>query len=213
MASRDRNKEYLDQIYYAIGNLYLSRKDTLKAMENYRLANQKSTRNGIEKAICQITLGNLYFERREYVDAQPCYAEAIPQLKEDYPQYDLLSRRSSVLDELVVYAQNVELQDSLQNLATMSEDDRNKAIQKIIDDLIKKEKEEAEAQQREEYLAQQQGPQFNNDNSAKQNTTILSGDKSWYFYNKPMVSAGKTEFQRIWGSRKLEDDWRRRNKS
>ena len=98
MASRDRNKEYLDQIYYAIGNLYLSRKDTLKAMENYRLANQKSTRNGIEKAICQITLGNLYFERREYVDAQPCYAEAIPQLKEDYPQYDLLSRRSSVLD-------------------------------------------------------------------------------------------------------------------
>ena len=213
MASRDRNKEYLDQIYYAIGNLYLSRKDTLKAMENYRLANQKSTRNGIEKAICQITLGNLYFERREYVDAQPCYAEAIPQLKEDYPQYDLLSRRSSVLDELVVYAQNVELQDSLQYLAAMSEDDRNKAIQKIIDNLIKKEKEEAEAQQREEYLAQQQGPQFNNDNSAKQNTTILSGDKSWYFYNKPMVSAGKTEFQRIWGSRKLEDDWRRRNKS
>ena len=41
------------------------RKDTLKAMENYRLANQKSTRNGIEKAICQITLGNLYFERRD----------------------------------------------------------------------------------------------------------------------------------------------------
>ena len=69
----------------------------------------------------------------------------------------------------------------------MSEDDRNKAIQKIIDDLIKKEKEEAEAQQREEYLAQQQGPQFNNDNSAKQNTTILSGDKSWYFYNKPIL--------------------------
>lgn len=213
MASRDRNKEYLDQIYYAIGNLYLSRKDTLKAMENYRLANQKSTRNGIEKAICQITLGDLYFERREYVDAQPCYAEAIPQLKEDYPRYDLLSRRSSVLDELVVYAQNVELQDSLQNLAAMSEEERNKAIQKIIDDLIKREKEEAENLAREEYLAQQQGPQFNSDNAAKQNTTLLTGDQSWYFYNKTMVSAGKTEFQRIWGSRKLEDDWRRRNKS
>ena len=28
-----------------------------------------------------------------------------------------------------------------------------------------------------------------------------------------MVAAGKTEFQRTWGSRKLEDDWRRRNKS
>ena len=153
MASRDRNKEYLDQVYYAIGNLYLSRKDTLKAMENYRLANQKSTRNGIEKAICQVTLGDLYFDRREYVDAQPCYAEALPLLKEDFPRYDLLSRRSTVLDELVVYAQNVELQDSLQDLAAMSETERNKAIQQIIDDLIKKEKEEAEALQREEYLA------------------------------------------------------------
>lgn len=213
MASRDRNKEYLDQIYYAIGNLYLSRKDTLKAMENYRLANQKSTRNGIEKAICQVTLGDLYFDRREYVDAQPCYAEALPQLKEDFPRYDLLSRRSTVLDELVVYAQNVELQDSLQNLAAMSEEERNKAIQKIIDDLIKKEKEEAENLKREEYLAQQQGPQFNSSNAAKNNATMISGDKSWYFYNKTMVSAGKTEFQRIWGSRKLEDDWRRRNKS
>ena len=138
MASRDRNKEYLDQVYYAIGNLYLSRKDTLKAMENYRLANQKSTRNGIEKAICQVTLGDLYFDRREYVDAQPCYAEALPLLKEDFPRYDLLSRRSTVLDELVVYAQNVELQDSLQDLAAMSETERNKAIQQIIDDLIKK---------------------------------------------------------------------------
>lgn len=213
MASRDRNKEYLDQIYYAIGNLYLSRKDTLKAMENYRLANQKSTRNGIEKAICQVTLGDLYFDRREYVDAQPCYAEALPQLKEDFPRYDLLERRSTVLDELVVYAQNVELQDSLQNLAAMSEEERNKAIQKIIDDLIKKEKEEAENLKREEYLAQQQGPQFNSSNAAKNNATLISGDKSWYFYNKTMVSAGKTEFQRIWGSRKLEDDWRRRNKS
>lgn len=213
MASRDRNKEFLDQIYYAIGNLYLSRNDTLKAMENYRLANQKSTRNGIEKAICQVTLGDLYFDRREYVDAQPCYAEALPLLKENFPRYDLLERRSTVLDELVIYAQNVELQDSLQDLAAMSEEERNKAIQKIIDDLIEKEKEEAEALQREEYLAQQQGPQFNSDNAAKNNAMMLSGDKSWYFYNKTMVAAGKTEFQRTWGSRKLEDDWRRRNKS
>ena len=41
MASRDRNKEYLDQIYYAIGNLYLSRKDTLKAMEKLPLGKIK----------------------------------------------------------------------------------------------------------------------------------------------------------------------------
>ena len=37
MTRYDRNKVYLDQIYYAIGNLYLAHGDTLSAIENYRL--------------------------------------------------------------------------------------------------------------------------------------------------------------------------------
>ena len=79
MTRYDRNKDYLDQIYYAIGNLYLSRGDTVKAIENYVLANEKSTRNGIDKAMNQLTLGNLYFIRHNYELAQPCYSEAVPQ--------------------------------------------------------------------------------------------------------------------------------------
>lgn len=217
MVGKDRNKDYLDQIYYAIGNLYISRKDTANAIPNYILAAQKSTRNGIEKAISQVTLGNIYFAKRDYVKAQPCYAEAIPSLKETYPDYDLLKRRSEVLDELVVYAQNVELQDSLLTLSSMSEEKRLAVIDKIIADLIKKEKEVAEEQKRQEYLAANQG---NNlpamTGGAKQPTATninMSGDNSWYFYNPALVSSGKTDFQRKWGSRKLEDDWRRRNKS
>ena len=38
-------------------------------------------------------------------------------------------------------------------------------------------------------------------------------DKSWYFYNSMTKNQGKNEFQRRWGARKLEDDWRRRNKT
>lgn len=41
----------------------------------------------------------------------------------------------------------------------------------------------------------------------------MNSDNSWYFYNPSTVTAGKTDFQRRWGSRKLEDDWRRRNKA
>ena len=216
MTRKGANKDYQDQIYYAIGNLYLSRQDTLNAIDNYRTAVSRSTRNGIEKAVCQITLGELHFGRREYVDAQPCYSEALPLLKEDYPNYKLLNRRSAVLDKLVVYAQNVELQDSLQVLAGMSEEERNAAIQKIIDDLIKKEKEEAENQAREEYLAQNEGLGQNMMQQGGANaptTNVMNSDGSWYFYNTTLMNAGKSEFQKKWGSRKLEDDWRRRNKS
>ena len=213
MTRYDRNKDYLDQIYYAIGNLYLSRGDTVKAIENYVLANEKSTRNGIDKAMNQLTLGNLYFIRHNYELAQPCYSEAVPQLPVTYPDYKTLKRRSDVLDELAVYSQNVNLQDSLLRLADMTPEQRDAVINKIIEDLKQKEREEAEAARREEYLAQQaaNGNQLNQDNAP--NSFTINADNSWYFYNTATRNAGKTEFQKRWGSRKLEDAWRRRNKA
>lgn len=209
------NKEYLDQIYYAIGNLYLSRRDTTNAIANYILAADHSTRNGIDKAISQVTLGGLYYDRGRYDLAQPRYAEAVPQLPDTYPGYAQLKRRSDVLDELAVYAQNVVLNDSLLRLSAMPEEEQLKVIGKIIDDLKKKEKEEAEAARREEYLAQQEanGSNLQTGNAQAPNAFTLNTDKSWYFYNTATRNAGRTDFQKRWGSRKLEDDWRRRNKA
>lgn len=210
MTRYDRNKEYLDQIYYAIGNLYLSRRDTASAIENYELAVGKSTRSGIDKAMAQLTLGGLYYDRRLYTKAQPCYSEALPVIPDNYPGYAALKRRSDVLDELAVYSQNVELQDSLLRLAAMTPEEQMKVIEKIIEELKKKEKEEAEAAAREEFMANrgQDGLQDQNN----QVFTMNTGDDSWYFYNTATKNAGRTEFQRRWGNRKLEDDWRRRNK-
>lgn len=214
MTHYDRNKEYLDQVYYAIGNLYLSRLDTVNAVANYKLAAEKSTRNGIDKAISQLTLGGIYFAQRKYDLAQPCYSEAIPLLSEAYPNFRELKKRSDVLDELAVYAGNVTLQDSLLRLSKMPLEEQKKVIKKIIDDLKKKEKEDAENAAREEYMANQSAQGSNTPASKNAPTAFtLNNDKSWYFYNTTTKNAGKTAFQQQWGNRKLEDNWRRRNKN
>ncbi len=214
MTRYDRNKEYLDQIYYAIGNLYLTRGDTVHAIENYELAAKKSTRNGIDKAISQLALGGIYFAQRKYDKAQPCYSEAIPQLSENYPNYQMLKHRSDVLDELAVYSGNVTLQDSLLRLSKMPLEEQKKVIAKIIEELKKKEKEEKEAADREAYLAQQQGAGTGLKSGTQQPASyIINNDNSWYFYNTATKNAGKTAFQQQWGNRKLEDNWRRRNKN
>lgn len=216
MVRYDRNKEFLDQVYYAIGNLYLSRRDTLNAIANYELAAEKSTRNGIDKAISQLTLGGLYYDLRKYSKAQPCYAEAVPLIPETYPDYRRLKKRSDVLDELALYSQNVELQDSLLRLGAMTPEEQLQAVNKIIEALKKKEKEDAEAAAREEFLANRDA-QANNlqggSSKAPQTFVMNNGDDSWYFYNTATKNAGRTEFQKRWGNRKLEDDWRRRNKA
>lgn len=213
MTRYERNNEFLDQIYYAIGNLYLSRKDSVEAEKNYRLAIEKSTRNGIDKALAQLALGGILFNDGDYVKAQPCYSEAVPLLPDNYPDYKMLKRRSDVLDELATYAGNVHLQDSLLTLSEMTLEEQTAVCQKIVDELIKKEKEAEEAAKREEHLANSaaQGSNVKDKNAPTQYQ--LNTDKSWYFYNPTTVSAGKTEFQRVWGARKLEDDWRRRDKN
>lgn len=213
MTRYERNKEFLDQIYYAIGNLYLSRRDTTEALKNYALAVEKSTRSGIDKALAQVALGNIYFARGAYVKAQPCYSEAVPLLPESFPDYKTLKRRSDVLDELAVYAGNVELQDSLLRLSRMSPEEREKVCQRLVDELKKREKEEAEAAEREKRMAEAEANAPNIQGQQQTPAFQMNADKSWYFYNTMAKNSGKNEFQRKWGARKLEDDWRRRNKT
>lgn len=213
MTRYQRNSEFLDQIYYAIANLYMSRKDTAEAKKNYILAVEKSTRNGIDKALAQLSLGNIYFAEGDYVKAQSCYSEAIPQLNESYPGYKMLKRRSDVLDELAVYAGNVHLQDSLLTLAAMPEDKRLEACKRLAEEYTRQE-EEAKKQAALE-AALENRPEGNDPMSQQTPSTGLqmNTDKSWYFYNTMTKNAGKNEFVRRWGSRKPEDDWRRRNKT
>lgn len=215
MAASDNNKDYLDQVYYAIGNIYMLQKDTANAIAAYEKGNKKSTRNGIEKGVLLLTLGNIYWDKEDYSNAGKCYGEAIGLLDKERDDYEQLSERSKVLDELVPYTDAIHLQDSLQTLAKMPEAERNKAIDRVIEALKKKEKEERDAQAElnaQQQMAQQGGMNnMNNANNMMNNTTDKSG--KWYFYNPTAVSQGKATFQKMWGRRENVDDWQRVNKT
>ncbi|MCC8143172.1 MAG: tetratricopeptide repeat protein [Tannerellaceae bacterium] len=216
MGKSDKNKDYLDQVYYALGNVYLTREDTVNAIKNYHLAIEKSTKHGLEKAICEIRLGDLYFTMREYVKAQPCFSGALGAITKEHKEYKRVSKLSSVLDELVIHVEAVQLQDSLQTLARMPETERLAAIDKIIEQVIKEEEQAKAEAEREAYLADQEarGTGINRPGTETASVGIFgAGDGSFYFYNPQTVSQGKTQFQRKWGRRTLEDDWRRRQKT
>jgi len=214
MATSDNNKDYLDQVYYAIGNIYLAQKDTTKAIENYEKGVEKATRSGVEKGVLLLTLGDVYWQKEKYGDAQRCYGQAIGLLDKERDDYAQLEERSKVLDELAPYTEAVDLQDSLQRLAKMPEAERLKIIDKIIDDLKKKEKEEK--RQAQLALVEQNSQQGNvnaTQKAAAAATTATSTSGAWYFYNPITVSQGKQTFQRQWGKRENADNWQRINKT
>ncbi len=216
MAKDPNNKDYLDQVYYAMGNIYLAQRDTVNAIAQYEKGAEESTRSGVEKGILLLQLGQIYWERAEYVDAQRCYGEAIGLIDKEHKQYDVVNLRSTILDELVEHTVAIDLQDSLQHLATLPEEELYVVIDNIIAEVIRLEEEAKKAEeeaalmaQREEALgaAQAKGPQMNTPQATG------ASDNSWYFYNTQLVAQGKKDFQQKWGRRKLEDNWRRANKS
>jgi tetratricopeptide (TPR) repeat protein len=212
MLRNSNNKDYLDQIYYAIGNVYIMHGDTTNAIENYKLSMQKSTRKGIDLAITAIKLGDLLYNRKNYVDAHPCYETASKILTNDHQEYKRVSKKSELLGELVTQYEIVQLQDSLQRLSKLPESKRVEIVEKIIQKITENEKEAAKKAAADALTKLNENADINNITPIGRNTTN-NGTANWYFYNPELMKSGSLEFEKKWGKRKLEDNWRRLNKS
>ena len=210
MLRDSKNKEYKDQIYFALGNIAFQEGDRDLAIEYYRLSVSTSVQNQYQKGFSSLTLADIYYEEPDYLNSAAYYDSAVTFLDKDFPGYTGLRSRSASLSTLVFNYNTYILQDSLQMLAALPEDQRLVIIDGIIED-VRKAEEEA---QRAENLAMQDQA-FNQsmmyDNQAGGDQTGQQGGV-WYFYNLNAKSFGQPEFRMKWGERKLEDNWRRKNK-
>ena len=212
MAKQSKYKDRLDQIYGTMGNIYLKQKDTVRALEMYEKAIAESTQSGTAKAAILVRAGDIYYEQRAYVKAQPCYREAVTILTAEHNDYARVQKRSEVLDELIVAYTQAQLQDSLQRISQLSEEEQRAIVDKIIEDLIAAEKADSikQAQEARELARGDDGPRSVNTSNMLGGGNTQKGE--WYFYNPQLIKQGKQEWRRRWGNRPLEDNWRRQNK-
>lgn len=215
MARNKKNKDYQDQIYYALGNIYLANKDTAHCIGAYEKGAKESTQNGIAKAMLLLRLGGIYWDKEDYIKAQRCYADLVGILDKEHDEYKEANRRQEILNELEPHLSAIKLQDSLQWLAKLPEDERNEAIDRVIEALKQKEKEEARAEMHAQMEANMpQTPAATPiPGTPTRGTAGQTGQSgTWYFYNPQVVAQGKQAFVRTWGRRPLEDNWRRSHK-
>lgn len=211
MAKDDKNKDLLDRVYFAIGNIHLNNQDTLRCCYAWETGAEKSTQNGVAKAALLLRLGQLYWECEKYIEAQKAYEGCLAILDKEHEDYKESERRGKILTELAPPLGDIKLQDSLQTLAKMPEKDYLAAIDRVIEELKKKEKEEAKK------AAAQENASNGSPANAQTNPTLPAAGPgtqkgAWYFYNPQTVMSGKQAFQRKWGRRKNEDNWRRGKK-
>lgn len=204
MAKDEKNLDYLDRIYFALGNIALVEEQPELGMDYLKKSVAVSTTNTTQKAVSYFTIADLYFDRPEYVPAAAYYDSAMKVLPEKHPQYARVSARNESLADLVRNIRIVALQDSLLRLGNMTESERNAFIEGMIED-VKQKEEQRKFDEANAALVNPLAQQGANNRP----TTPDGGGSSWYFYNTTAVSYGIGDFRQRWGDRKLEDNWRR----
>lgn len=208
MLKDDKNKEYVDQIYYALAEIELKDKDSLKAIDYLKLSVEGSINNKYQKGLSYLRLGEIYFEKPDYTNARINYDSTVFFLPDNYPDYKDIKTIQENLADLVNNLNIISYEDSLQKLASMSEKERKA----VVDGIIKKIQEEEARKRQEELLAQQAQTANLLDPGARTQNMMTQNQGNWYFNNTQTLSFGYSEFVRKWGQRKLEDLWRLSNK-
>ena len=203
MLRDEKNSEYRDQLYYALAKLLLQENNRAEAINSLHKSTYYSTANKRQQAISYEELGNLSYQVKDYVKAQKYYDSCANVMPENYPNNEDIRKKASKLKNLVLAVETVAREDSLLRLAQMDDKTRKNYIEKVIKNV----KSNAEKKQREEAArlrdiqAKQQAAQENDPNGNK-----------WYWNNVKSKSDGVSEFNKNWGTRENEDDWRRSEK-
>jgi tetratricopeptide (TPR) repeat protein len=204
LAKDEKNLDYRDQIYYVMADIAL--KDGLKkdaiALLRKSLDNNKS--NPPQRAESFLKLADLYFELENFVLAKTYYDSTITVLPNTDERFKRANLYAVNLKDIARLIQTIAANDSIVRIFRMNDSERKE----FAKGLKKQREAEAEAKSDAAKVAA---------NAAKgsgQAPAQIAGNKpsTFYFYNDAFVKKGKRDFTKVWGDRKLDDNWRRNSR-
>lgn len=193
-----KNSEQLDQLYYERALIALKNKDEDQAKVLLNKSVEVSIENKIQKAKSHLLLAELFYDKEDYTPAQENYAACLTLIDTDFEKYLTIEKRANVLTNLVVQLDVINKNDSLLKISNLPLADIEALVHQQAEDIIDA---EISAQNSSEII-----DQFAANDKLKK-------DSKWYFYSENAKKIGYAKFIQTWGTRKLEDDWRRENKS
>lgn len=205
LLKEDKNAEFKDQIYFALAMIAFKEGDQAEGVRNLQLSLQHDSGNEAQKTEAYVTLADFYFEGESYVEAKNYYDSTLMVMTEQDDRYKRVKGMSSSLTDIAKNLEIIALQDSLLTIAQMTPEE-----QEALALEIKKKQDEARRKALVAQANQQANQRFGNLNN-RVNPTALAGasESSFFAYDDRRQKRGLRDFQRTWGNRPLEDNWRR----
>jgi len=194
------NRKYLDALYYQLGILEEKRDSLHTALKYYRKALRVENEDNIQKTYTYEKLGNIAFDHSLFVQASSYY-DSVLQIskKSTNKRIRKIRRKHKSLASLTKYEITLRANDSVLRIANLSNQEQKTFFEKHIAKLKKADEQKAAAQLKNISF----GSSFSGGSSVK-----ASNKGKWYFYNTQSLNFGKSEFEKTWGNRPLEDNWR-----
>src|ERR1051326_1599532 len=101
MLKDEKNKEFRDQIYYALGDISYRENDITSALNYFKLSAQSSMSNTRQKAISYLRAADIYFDKKNYKPAQAYYDSTMVFLPKDYKNYDQIKNKHESLTAMI----------------------------------------------------------------------------------------------------------------
>lgn len=206
MLKDEKNEDYLDKIYYTLAKLELNHGDTAQAIEYFKSAIDNSN-DATQKGLTYLTLADIFFKQQKYLIAGKYYDSTLQVLPQTYKDYKTIKQHSKALISLAKNLETVATNDSLIHLAELPK----QQLYAIIDSIIQSVKQNQEQVSNNYYGYDPLD--IESQRYASGMPTQQSQGGKWYFYNPMLISRGKQLFRQRWGDRKLEDNWRLKNKN
>ena len=200
MLKDDKNIEYFDQIYFALAEIAFS--DGLEdlAIEYLMTSVRVSVKNKKQKAKSLQKLGDWNYMKDEYLLAYQYYDTIQQVWGNDSVAKSKTLKRYKTLELIYQNSKTITDNDSILNICALSPEERSKKLYDVVD-ILEREKELAESKK---LMASNNGLQMPSSN--------LPITQLMFFWDQNMLERGKSNFTSKWGTRKLEDNWRRANK-
>lgn len=198
------NRPFLDKIYNQIGEYYRNSDSIATATDYYNKSIKAYNNDGYLQSVNYTTLAEINFDRALYKEAGAYYDSTLAFLEEKSRDWRRITKKRENLDDVIKYEDMAIRNDSILQLAGMSEAERVTYFNTYITKL----KEEA-TKDSLALVSNERGIANNEffDTNKKGGNTQKGGP--FYFYNPTTVAYGKQEFKKQWGDRRLEDNWRR----
>lgn len=201
------NRPYRDIINYRMGEFFEAVDSMPAAKSHYNKVLAANTGDRELKARIYKTLGDYDFDHSRYRTAGAYYDSTMVNLSVSSHAYRDIRRRRLNLGDVIYYEDVAEETDSILNLMHMSPEERLAYFENYTDS-IKAEAVGQTAKQKESSGNTPTGAKRYAPQTSPVAQTSPDGPRNFYFYDPDQVKAGKATFRKIWGERRLQDNWR-----